>query len=62
MGYIYFTLATFLLAAHMAAGVPADCGQTYLNTLQSLSTQKDNCETAGFKDCCQVCTQYVNVL
>ena len=48
------TLGLFLLTAHMAAGAPADCGQTYQNTLQSLFTEKKNCETAGFKDCCQV--------
>ena len=45
MGYIYFTLATFLLAAYMAVGVR---GQTYQNMLQSF------CNTAVFKDCCQV--------
>ena len=54
MSYYYFTLVLFLLTAHMAAGVPADCGQTYQNTLKSLLTQKENCDTAGFKDCCQV--------
>ena len=54
MSYFYFMLATLLLAVHMAAGVPADCGQTYQSTLQSLLTQKENCDTAGFKDCCQV--------
>ena len=54
MSCYYFTLGLFLLTAHMAAGVPADCGQTYQNTLKSLLTQRENCDTAGFKDCCQV--------
>ena len=56
MGYYCLTLVLFLLTAHMAAGVPADCGQTYQNTLKSLLTQKENCDTARFKDCCQVQT------
>ena len=56
MVYYYFTLVLFQVTAHMAAGVPADCGQTYQNTLKSLLTQKENCDTAGFKECCQVHT------
>ena len=58
MGYNLFTLGLFLLAAHMAAGVPADCGEIYQNTLQSLLLQKEKCDIAGFKDCCQVNRYY----
>ena len=35
-------------------GTPVDCGEIYQKLLGDVVTMKKSCDTAKFKDCCQV--------
>ena len=45
-------LTTLLLA--YTEGSPVNCGERYQNLLGDLVKLKKTCDTARFKDCCQV--------
>ena len=45
-------LTTLLLA--YTEGSPVDCGERYQNLLGDLVKLKKTCDTAKFRDCCQV--------
>ena len=50
-------LAIFVSAALLLVnveGAPNNCAKTYRELLQDLITLKGSCDTAGYRDCCQV--------
>ena len=56
MGFLNIALTTLLLAfaCWTGEGALSDCGQAYAAQLQYLLTLKEDCDVAGFHDCCQV--------
>ena len=52
MAVLSIILTAMLLA--YVEGTPVDCGKNYQKLLRDVVTLKKNCDTAKFKDCCQV--------